>query len=462
MSRTSFSRRAAAHYFTRAFAWVTGVLLALCAVFLTLAYFQGPKLADAQLDTQAAIEQPDQQLRLFLNQPVSDVGDDQVTVEPAVGTTVTASGDVLAIQFDAPLRYTTEYTVTVADVRSTTLPQPSTITYRFTTPSPTLYYLDRGDPVDEIVRTGLTGSDREVAYSGESIQSFATTGQVLVVASLESDTTSRLDLVSLADGAVEQLRLPAEGLVSDLALSDVGSVVAFTFTPAVRDTTDVLGGRRVLLIDLESGRDVTPVGDLGGAPLPVTDWRFVPGTTSLVVQGVEETVFLVDSAPGSVPVPLGRYTEIVSVSRDGSLLAARGALGGEFVSLADGSEEPFEPSLIEGGQPFIGQFERLANGSVIEKAALQSTDGRFVVVVAVDDGSSGRILYQTPNLAGSIEEFRVSPNGQYVAIEVVPVIDDSVSDGYAENPRSTTITTVIVDIDSGLVVRSVEGFDLAW
>lgn len=462
MSRTSFSRRAAAHHFTRVFAWVTGVLVVLCGVFLALAYFQGPKLADAQLDLSTVIAQPDQQLRLFVNQPIEEITSDQVAVTPDAGVSVTTSGDVIAIQFDSPLRYATDYTVTVSDVRSTALPQPSTIVHTFTTPAPDLFYLDRGSPSDEIVRTGLTGSGRDVVFAGERIQSFGVTGQVLVVASLNADDTSRLELVSLVDGAVEELRLPGAGVVSDLAVSDVGSVVGFTFTPAERDTEDVLGGRRVLLVDISTSRELAPVGDLGGAPLPVTDWRFIPGTTSLVVQGIEETVFVVDAAAGSIPTPLGRLSEIISVSRDGGVLAARDGLGGVFVALADGSQERYEPSLIEGGQPFLGQLERLANGDVIQKAALQSTDGRFIVVVAVDDGTSGRILYQTPNLAGSIEDFSVSPNGQYVAIEVVPVIADSVSDGYPQNPRSTTITTVVVDIETGLIVRSVEGFGLLW
>jgi hypothetical protein len=261
---------------------------------------------------------------------------------------------------------------------------------------------------------------------------------------------------------VESIRLPSEGAITDLAATDVGSVVGFTFTPSVRDPNDVLGGRRVLLLALESGRELTTVGDLGGDPLPVTDWRFIPGTTSLVVQGIEQTVFVVDAAPGSIPTPIGRFTELVSVSRDGTTLAARDGLGGVFVNLADATTTRFEPSLISGGMPFLGQVEVLATGEVIEKAALQTTDGKFAVVVALDDGTEGHILYQTPNLAGSIEHFTVSPNGQYVAIEVVPVVEDAVSDGYPHNPRSTTITTVIVEISSGLIVRSVEGLGLVW
>lgn len=451
--------------FVRTFWWLVGTLVVACGVFLAIAVFQGPKLTDGQVDTTAVIQRPDQQVRLFFNQDLLEVDPGQVTVTPATAFSVTTSGDLVTLQFDVPLRYATEYTVRLEGVRSAALPQPSSTEFAFTTASPRPLYLDRSDPArgepDQIVRIGLTGSDRETVYSAPGIESFAVTGQVLAVSSAVGDGTSRLQLVSLADGAVEDIRLPEPGTVTDLAAADTGSVLAFTFTPVERGD-DVLGGREVLVLDLEAGRVLTPVGDLGGDPLPVTAWQFVPGSTSIVAQGIEQTTFLVASAAGSVPAPLGRFAEIVSISRDGSSMLARDALGAVIVSLTDGSQERFEPSLIQGGRPFIGQAEVLGNGDVIEKAALQTNDGRFVVIVAVDDGTEGRVLYQTPDLAGSIEDFTVSPNGQYVAIEVVPVIADSVSDGYAVDPRSTTITTVLVEIETGLIVRSVEGFALLW
>lgn len=458
-------RERASTAFTRSFWWLVGVLVVGCAVFLGIAVLQGPKLTDARLDTATAITRPDQSIRLFFNQPLVDVTADQVTVSPEVGVEVTTEGDLVTVKLAAPLLYATDYTVTIANVRSQALPTPATVEYRFTTPAPRPFILDRADPAvggsDTIVRVGLTGSDREVIYEAPGIESFAVTGQVLAVSSRSGEGSSRLQLVSLADGAVEEVRLPEPGQITDLAATDTGSVLGFTFTPVVRGD-DVLGGREVLMLDLEAGRVLTPVGDLGGDPLPVTDWVFIPGSSALLAQGLEQTTFVVGSEPGAVPTPLGRFSEIVSVARDGASFLARDALGAVSVSLADGKQTRIEPSLIQGGMPFVGQAELLPNGDVIEKAALQTTDGRFVVIVAVDDGTEGRVLYQTPNLAGSIENFHVSPNGQYVAIEVVPVIADSVSDGYPVDSRSTTITTVIVEIASGLVVRSVDGFAPIW
>lgn len=451
--------------FSRAFWWLVGTLIVACGVFLGIAVLQGPKLTDVQFDTSAAIARADQSARLFFNQPVVALDADQVSVSPSAGVTVATEGDLVTVQFGSPLLYGTEYTITMTDVRSQSLPTPATVEYRFTTPTPSPFVLDRADPAvggsDAIVRVGLTGSAREVVYEAPGIESFAVTGQVLAVSSRSAEGTSRLQLVSLHDGAVEDIRLPAPGQITGLAAADTGAVLGFTFTPQVRGD-DALGGREVLLLDLEKGRALTPVGDLGGSPLPVTDWVFIPGSSSLLAQGLEQTTYVVGSAPGSEPTPLGRFSEIVSVAQDGRTFLARDALGAVSVSLTDGTQVRIEPSLIQGGMPFVGQAEVLPSGDIIEKAALQTTDGRFVVIVAVDDGTEGRVLYQTPNLAGSIENFHVSPNGQYVAIEVVPVIADSISDGYAVDPRSTSITTVIVDIATGLEVRSVDGFGLLW
>jgi len=44
----------------------------------------------------------------------------------------------------------------------------------------------------------------------------------------------------------------------------------------------------------------------------------------------------------------------------------------------------------------------------------------------------------------------------------VPNVAASVDDGYSVNPRSTSIATVFVDISTGAVVKSIEGFSVAW
>jgi hypothetical protein len=83
-------------------------------------------------------------------------------------------------------------------------------------------------------------------------------------------------------------------------------------------------------------------------------------------------------------------------------------------------------------------------------------------MLVLDDGTQSRVLFETVDSAGSISDFALSPNEQFVAIEVVPVVEGSVSDGRIVEPRATSVTTVIVDIAAGEIVKTFEGFALTW
>jgi hypothetical protein len=92
-------------------------------------------------------------------------------------------------------------------------------------------------------------------------------------------------------------------------------------------------------------------------------------------------------------------------------------------------------------------------------------DGRtdYTKLVVLDDGEGlSQALYRTPGDVGSIGRFVVSPNDQYVAIETTPDRASVVEDGREIEPRPQSVTTVIIDIDSGELVRSVEGFWPVW
>jgi hypothetical protein len=82
--------------------------------------------------------------------------------------------------------------------------------------------------------------------------------------------------------------------------------------------------------------------------------------------------------------------------------------------------------------------------------------------VATGDDDGLRPLYRTPNDAGSIGVFVPSPSDQYVAIEMTPRAVGGVEDGYLVQPRDESVTLVIVDVDSGDIVRTVQGFWPIW
>lgn len=445
--------------FRRAFTVTVIALAVLCAVFLALGYLQGPKLSSAQVDARGVVTQSGQQLRLFANQPLAPVAADQVTVTPATPVTVSSQDDVVSVQFDERLRYATEYRVIVAGVTSAALPQASTLEYTFTTQSPTLYYLDRGTPDDEIVSTGLSGSDRTTVYSAPRIQDFAVLTNSLAVVTLSDSRTSSIDLVSPADGVTERLPLPDEGVVERLDAASSGSLIGFTLTSAAAGIGQQ-NSSTLYTIDVDATRVFTPVPGLDGAPLRVLGWQWIPGTNTLVALSTDQSLLLVDPTAGSV-TPLGQFQSFDRVSPDGLTVTMADQNGPVAVTIADGSQKRLTTSDVDGQRAYPVAADAVAAEGSIQLVSVPAGSGLATVLVD-DDGASSRVLYRTVDDAGSISDFSVSPNGQYVAIETVPDDAANVSDGYYFDARSTSVTTVIVDVDSGAPVRSVEGFRLTW
>jgi hypothetical protein len=434
----------------------------LCTLFLALGYFQGPKLASASVDTSAVISQSGQQLRLFANQAVADVKNSQVVVTPNVAHTVTTAGAAIAVQFGARLKYATDYRVRVVDVTSPTRAQPSTIEYSFTTATPDMYYLDRGDPEDTVMRTSFGGAESTPVYSARHIQDFALLDGSLAVVTLSDNQSSALDLVSLADGAVERVALPKRVVVQKLDAASSGSTLGFTLT-STDESLDPLYSATLFFLQLTGPREPKPVLGLDGKAVRVLNWEFVPGNSTLIALSRDRSLFILDPAvPGSV-IPLGQFTELGPASRDGKFVTVSDAYGSISLALANGRQKRLQPSPVSGGDPYLGLTEVLSGAKRVEKLVVIDPSGiRFTSMVAVDDGKNARTLYRTPNDTGSIETFSISPNGQYAAIEIVPDVTHNASDGYHYDARSTSITTVFVDIASGEVVKSVEGFALSW
>lgn len=454
-------RRSSTRSFPAVFVGTISVLVVLCGLFLALGYLQGPKLSSAQLDTDAAIASSGQTLRLFFNQSIATVEPGAISVEPAAGISVTSEADVVAVKFAEPLGYNTEYTVTVRDVVSPSGGSVATITHTFTTGEPELYYLDRGASVDTIVRTGLGNSDRVVLFEGEGIQEFVPVGDVLAVTTSTADRTGSLQLVNPETGVAERLLLPEVGEVADLDSSSTGSRLGFTISSEDPGPIPTIS-HTLYTIDVDRGRDVIAVLDIDGEPMRVLGWQFIPGTADIVALTTETTVVRVDSTTGSA-VPLGQYFEFDRVAADGSHVVVVDPRGSAAVSLIDGTERRLSPSPIDGQQPFLGQTDAGAEGALVAKMVLVGEAGNtFSSVLAYDDGDVSRILYQTAGDKGAILDFRVSPNSDLVVIEVQPNVSVLDSDEYVMNPRPESVTTYVVDIATGAVVRSFEGFAAIW
>lgn len=455
--------------FRRSFGITVTALIVLCAAFLGLGYFQGVKLSSAQVDANQVVTQAGQQLRLFTNQAIAKVKARQVAITPAVAFTVSSSGSVIAVQFQSTLRYATEYKVVVKGITSVYEQQPSTIRYEFTTAGATLFYLHRARPdepqqVDHIYRTGLKGIADEEVYSAAHIQEFAVFPTALAVVTLNADKTNSLSLVNLSDRVVETVLLPSPGAVENLQTDAAAGILGFVFTPG-SDGQFAQDSGTLMTLDFNRAHTVTPVVGLDDKPMTALSWSFLPGSTSFVVQTIDESVLLVDAAHPTKPTPLGRYSTFSGTSPDGTSIVVGDALGNNFAySLASAREKPLLPVEIDGAVPFGGQLVLLGRGTArVQKIALyDDTTARYDVSVVLESGDKSRLLFHSADGSDSIEGISVSPNGQYLVVEETLDTVHSVSDGYFRNSRSRNIATVIIDIATGKLVRTLDGFGVNW
>ena len=456
--------------FRRALAITVVALVLFVAGFAGLNYLQGPKLSSGSVDAGRVVAQGGQQLRLFANQSIRTVAKKHVSVNPAVPFTVSTSGAVIAVQFTDRLRYGTKYSVRVSDVANAFQPRVSTFDYTFTTAPAEIYYLDRADPAtgagqdDSIIRTGLSGNERTVVYSAPRIQQFVVFAQAIAVTTLADDGTSSLSLVGLSSKLVEQIPLPGAGAIDELQGESNAGLLGFVFTSAgpaaSREFNSVL-----MRIDLSGAHTVAPVPDLAGTPLKALGWGFLGGSTSIIAQGEDQTVLLIDASKSAPPVPLGQYTELGRSSPDGKTIVVSDVFGKIAYSLADGTKTRIPSLPIAGASTYGGDVVLLGKDMArVQQVAVfdSATGGKFQSYLVYESGTTARILYQTKDDAGSIEGFSISPNGQFVAVNVIPDYANSVSDGYPVDAQSTSIRTVFIDIASGAVMRSVEGSDESW
>ena len=450
--------------FRRTLALTVAALLVLVAVFAVLGYNQGPKLSSAQVDTGQVVQQRGQQLRLFVNQAVATVSADQVTVTPVAEVSVSSSGDVIAVQFDEPLRYNTSYSVEVTGVTSVYVTQESTLSYEFTTASPELYYLDRDDQPggsDRIVRTGLASTERDVVFEAVGIEDFAVFDGAVAVVTDAADGGSALALID-SEGNTEDVTLPGVGIVEQLQSGSTTGMLGFVFTGA--DASGAPAYTRTLFtVDLNSSRTLVPAVGLDGLAPEVAGWAFIPTTSDLLVYAADQSLLRVGVGEDASVLPLGQFSDFQSISADGATAVVTDPFGAVALTLADGTIERLDPSPLEGEVPFAGVTAVIPGGGWVQQVAdVDVTTGRFKSALVFDDGETAHIIYRTVRDEGSLVEFSLSPNDQYAVVETVPNVAASVDDGYSVNPRSTSIATVFVDISTGAVVKSIEGFSVAW
>jgi hypothetical protein len=446
--------------FRRTFIAILAALAILVAAFAVLDRGQGPKLSSALVDPIAVAQQPAQTLQLSLNERVATVKRSQVTIRPAAPFTLLASAQQVVLQFPEPLHYATTYRVSVADVTSSDAGVAATLGYSFRTTDSALYYLHRGggSGPDQIFRTSIGARGEVLVYSAQRIQDFAELNGTLAVVTLDAHGDSSLKLVS-PSGTVRNVTLPGVGAIGVLHANNNSGVFGFTFT-----SSGVAAGYIQDLFTVSPTGSVQPtvVKGLNGKPLAAINWYFVPGSPDVVVLGADGNAELVNPNDPSGTVPFASYFTLNSVATDGKSTSVSDITGALSIALPSGTTTRLTPSTLNGAKAIGGATQAVPGGWLQIDSIYDARTGAFTEHLVFDNGHTSRELYTTPNPLGSIDAFENSPGSQYVTIETTPDVASAKPDGYQVNGRSTSVTTVVVDLSTGAVLKTFPGFDAQW
>lgn len=454
--------------FRRAFLATVGVLAAASVVLAFAGFWQGPRLAVAAVDAEAATRLVGSRLVLELNQPIERV-EGGLRLTPAVPAELEIDDDRLLVSFERPLPYDEEVTVVVDGVVGTAQPVPATIEYRFSTPDEPVYTLVRRSPngdADVVRRTTVGGGSPKDVLEAPRLQAFAVAAASDVVAAvaIEDDGTNTLRLAGIG-AATQTVGLPEPGVVRKIGASTTQPLIAFTFSG-----TRGAGGGEARYADALFTLDVSgqnaaiePLLGPGGSPLAVADWRFVPGTASLVVQDRTGALFIVDALGIAPAMPLGSHAELRGLLPGSTDLVVADPDGGALIDLADGEERPNVLPIAElPDTVYPGRVQQLdADGThLLELLLVTGAGGADAeTLVARVDATGTDVLFATGSDRRLLSSC-VSPNGRLLAVETAS--GSAASDAYPNAPSPLDRLTTIVDIGTGRTVLVQNGGFSAW
>ncbi|RLK52099.1 hypothetical protein [Microbacterium telephonicum] len=462
-TRRERTRRRRGRAFLGAFAVVVGVLAVIGLGGAAVTTALGPRVTSTSWDPQAAVSASGSRLIITTTESLQEVSPDQVTVEPAADFTVDTSGRSVGVRFALPMWDDTTYTVTIRDVEGLGGGPAATITETLATPALEAYILRRGDGEDTIFRTDLAGDAAQPVFTDTHIEDFRATGSHLVVSTVDADERSHLVVTRLDGSGRRELPLPGDGLVTNLQSADRGNLVGYTYTD---ETVGQAGAREnelftASLLDDQADAEPTAVVRDGGDSR-VDDWRFVPGTDSILMMTFDGALTLV--TPDAVPVALGLAIAIDGIGR-GAAVAIVQRPNGDLVTvdLATAEERPIPPT-----DPALGLTQTVlslpdGSGGSLRVLSRMADDGftllgTTVNVVGVD--GSARDIFDVPTDAAFVHTC-VSPSGRYAAVTIAPDIVDNPYDPYML-PLPERLQTHIVEIADGHEVVALSGFDLSW
>lgn len=452
---------------------------------------QPPRLSTVDANSSLLISRTDQRVQLHLSQPIDPVAPSSVTVAPSTPIDVASDGSALTIRFLEMLDTGTEYRIE-ARVRGAATGSDGTVSAVVRTPDPVTYTLSRSEEGDRLLghRLQQPGATH-TAFSAPHIQEYASTAAGLAVITRDDTGHAALAIHSESTrgdsgpgfAATDPFRIMSSGHLGQLRSETNSGVIGVVASGVGDDSTEY--DRTLLVIDPATVIVSTVVAPDGSA-MPVRDWRFIPGTTSLVYQSPDGRLFGWEAAPDPRSFDLGVSGDLLGFIPGTTMLAIGDESGASLIDLsgvvtgtldatpprtpvaapADSDPRalialPPDASLARVAPP---ESELLPAPAAVDSRSTGSAlgDGSLVVngSVVVHESGVTRTIFTPAAETTRVGRVCLSPNAEYAAIETIS--SEGEPDGRPVAPGFTQTTTNYVRIDTGETTRSAVGGISDW
>jgi hypothetical protein len=440
-------------------------ILGIAAAGLGIAgAFRGPHLDDVGIAAATALERAGQRLVLQADQAIDPVTAADVSIEPEVPIEVTSDERAVTIRFVGMLRALTEYRVAVAVTGSATRVN-GILEYAFSTPDLDIAVLVRDlEGADEVRTRSVSGDETTTLFTADRIQEFALLRDGVAAVVLDDEgANGHLVIAPEGEQLSQEVTLPGPGRLQQLRASDTTDRLGVLFTSADADAADARASELLILDRLDPSGVLRPVTGLDGEPLSVIDWRFVPGTPYLVVQAFDQSMLLIDTTTADAePVPLGEHVEVRGFLPGTLRLVVADPQSGSTIDLESGQTATLvlpDDGLDEFSYP--GKIVLLADERYVEVVSRPAAGEGFVLDYEIRHiTADGVEVIFDPDAGVPIRDICLSPNGQYLAVELQD--PEGEPDGYPNVSGRTLSTTYFVDLETGQANRAVVGFGSSW
>ena len=196
-------------------------------------------------------------------------------------------------------------------------------------------------------------------------------------------------------------------------------------------------------------------------PLAVMDWMFVPGTTSVVVQDEDLQLYLIDGLEGGDPTPLGGHAEMRGFIPGTLKLVVADPESGSVIDLSAGTTTTLNLPVPEGVPDYYpGKLELLSADSFVLLNSTYAPGAPSASVLVLTDPDGSRELFRTTSAGSRVRNFCLSPNGEFLAVEVIS--GEGVPDDYPADSGFSATSIYFVRVDDGTSNRGVNGFLPNW